>query len=113
MKQVATYDVIVAGGGLAGLSAAILLGRQGYRTLLIEKNFYPVQRVCGEYISEESRDFLLRLGCEFPEPDYPKIRSLQVSAPDGSYLLAPLTPGGFGVSRYGLDARLAGLARSA
>ncbi|GAO44987.1 NAD(P)/FAD-dependent oxidoreductase [Flavihumibacter petaseus] len=113
MKQVTTYDVIVAGGGLAGLSAAILLGRQGYQVMLIEKNFYPVQRVCGEYIGEESRDFLMHLGCEFPDPEFPKIRNLQVSAPDGSFLFAPLNPGGFGASRYGLDARLAGLARSA
>lgn len=32
------YDVIVAGGGTAGFTAAIAAGRQGARTLLIEKN---------------------------------------------------------------------------
>ncbi|MCE5259150.1 MAG: FAD-dependent oxidoreductase, partial [Chloroflexi bacterium] len=34
------YDVIVAGGGPAGIAAAIAAGRFGARTLLIEKNAY-------------------------------------------------------------------------
>ena len=34
------YDVIVAGGGTAGLAAAIAAGRNGVKTLLIEKNGY-------------------------------------------------------------------------
>ncbi|MHB9032007.1 MAG: FAD-dependent oxidoreductase [Anaerolineae bacterium] len=34
------YDVIVAGGGPAGIAAAVAAGRAGARTLLIEKNAY-------------------------------------------------------------------------
>lgn len=34
------YDVIVAGGGTAGMAAAIAAGRNGAKTLLIEKNGY-------------------------------------------------------------------------
>ena len=33
-----TYDAIMAGGGLAGLTAAAYLCRNGHRTLLLEKN---------------------------------------------------------------------------
>lgn len=34
----AEYDLIVAGGGVAGISAAIAAGREGVKTLLIERN---------------------------------------------------------------------------
>ncbi len=34
----AEYDVVVAGGGLGGIAAAIAAGRSGARTLLIERN---------------------------------------------------------------------------
>jgi phytoene dehydrogenase-like protein len=33
------YDVIVAGGGLGGLTAANILGRNGYKVLLVEQHF--------------------------------------------------------------------------
>ena len=34
-----TYDVVVCGGGIAGVSAALAAARQGKKTLLIEKQF--------------------------------------------------------------------------
>ena len=107
------YDVAVAGGGLAGLAGSILLARAGYKVVLLEKNHYPFHRVCGEYISEESRPFLTKLGVPFSEWDLPLIRNLVVTAPDGSALESRLDMGGFGLSRYLLDATLASIARTA
>lgn len=37
-KHVADYDIIVAGGGVAGVAAAVAAARQGKRVLLIEKS---------------------------------------------------------------------------
>ncbi len=36
---VGEYDVVVAGGGIAGIAAALAAVRQGAKTLLIEKQF--------------------------------------------------------------------------
>ena len=51
-------DVLIVGGGLAGLTSAILLQKNGYQVRLIEKKNYPFHRVCGEYISNEVLPFL-------------------------------------------------------
>lgn len=56
------YDIAITGGGLAGLSLAILQAKAGNSVVLFEKNSYPFHRVCGEYISLESWDFLESLG---------------------------------------------------
>lgn len=106
------YDVAIVGGGLAGLAASIELARQGFRVVLLEKKRYPFHRVCGEYISEDSRPFLERLGVPVSRLELPSIRKLQVSAPDGELLQTSLDSGGFGISRYMLDNLLAIQARA-
>ena len=106
------YDAAVLGGGLAGLVHAILLAQAGFRVVLIEKEAYPFHRVCGEYISMESWDFLESLGIPLSGMDLPRINRLQISDPDGRTLDSPLPLGGFGISRYKLDDMLAEIARS-
>jgi len=48
-----TYDVIIAGGGPAGSSAAIHLALRGARVLLAEQKKFPRPKLCGEFISPE------------------------------------------------------------
>lgn len=107
------YDVAIVGGGLAGLAASIELAREGFRVILLEKKHYPFHRVCGEYISEDSRPFLERLGIPVSQLGLPDIRTLVVSAPGGEKLQTSLDSGGFGISRYMLDNLLANQARAA
>ncbi len=108
------YDVVIIGGGLAGLVNAIQLGRAGLAVLLIEKKQYPFHRVCGEYISNETLPFLHGLGIDPHKLGASRITRLQVTAPDGRATLdMPLDLGGFGLSRYRFDHHLFNLATAA
>lgn len=100
------YDVAIIGGGLAGLSLSILLSQKGSRIILFEKEKYPFHKVCGEYISMESWNFIKGLGLKLDELQLPLIKKLVVSAPNGNCLTSNLDMGGFGISRYLLDNQL-------
>jgi len=110
MQNEKMYDVAIVGGGLAGLALSILLAKENYKVVLIEKEKYPFHKVCGEYVSMESWNFLERLGLPLSEMDLPLVNTLQVSAPDGSVFKTSLPLGGFGISRALLDSRLAAIA---
>ena len=56
------FDVIIAGGGPAGASAAIHLARGGVRVLLIEQKKFPRAKLCGEFISPECQTHFEKLG---------------------------------------------------
>lgn len=47
------FDVIIAGAGPAGSSAAIHLARNGLNVLLVEQKKFPRAKLCGEFISPE------------------------------------------------------------
>ncbi len=57
-----SYDVIVAGAGPAGSSAAIDLAAGGLRVLLVEQKKFPRDKLCGEFISPECLNHFARLG---------------------------------------------------
>ena len=46
-----TYDTIIVGGGIAGLTSAAYLSREGQKILLIEKN-----KECGGLVNSFTRD---------------------------------------------------------
>ncbi|HEY6954124.1 MAG TPA: NAD(P)/FAD-dependent oxidoreductase [Flavisolibacter sp.] len=105
------YDVAVIGGGLAGLACSILLAKEGHSVVLLEKERYPFHKVCGEYVSLESWDFLKRLGLPLDELNLPLIDTLVLTAPSGKIFTTKLPLGGFGISRFELDSRLAIIAK--
>ncbi len=98
-----TYDVIIIGGGLAGLCNAIHLKSAGQKVLLIEKNTYPKHKVCGEYISNEVLPYLKQLGIDPFDAGAVAIHRFELSTTSGKLLKADLPLGGFGISRYALD----------
>jgi flavin-dependent dehydrogenase len=96
-------DVIVIGGGLAGLFNAILLNRAGLKVTVIEKKTYPMHRVCGEYISNEVIPFLSALDIDLNQLNVARINRLEVTAASGTKLSQKLDLGGFGLSRFTFD----------
>ena len=113
MQDDRTYDLAIVGGGLAGLALSIQTARSGYKVILFEKEQYPFHRVCGEYISLESWDFLKGLGVDMDSLNVSHINRLCVSAVNGRSFEQKLPLGGFGISRYKLDHVLAQIAKGA
>jgi menaquinone-9 beta-reductase len=104
------YEIIIIGGGLAGLVSSIQLAKAGRNVLVIEKKIYPFHKVCGEYISNETRPFLASLGVNFEDLGVKEITRFQFTSPSGRVLETDLDLGGFGISRYKLDEYLFHLA---
>ncbi len=96
-------DVIIVGGGLAGLTGALHLLRAGLRVIVIEKYPYPRHKVCGEYISNEVLPYLQWLGADPAVLQPSRINRVKISAVSGKSVETVLPLGGFGISRYALD----------
>ena len=102
-KKTSQIDVIIVGGGLAGLSSAIHLSKANLNVLLIEKNSYPKHKVCGEYISNEVLPYLKFLDIDVFKLGAKKIDKFQLSTTKSKLISSNLPLGGFGISRYCLD----------
>jgi flavin-dependent dehydrogenase len=95
--------VVVIGGGLSGLTSAILLARNNFHVTLVEKKSYPFHRVCGEYVSNEVIPFLHSIGI-VPESLNPsRIEEFQLTSVTGRSCSMKLDLGGFGISRFRFD----------
>jgi len=103
LKITTTFDVIIVGGGLAGLTSAIHLSTRKKRVLLIEKNEYPKHKVCGEYISNEVLPYLNSLGINPINEGAKQITKVHISTTKSNLIKGELPLGGFGMSRYFLD----------
>ena len=103
MAKCKHVEVLIIGGGLAGLTAGIHLSQQGFDVLLIEKYAYPHHKVCGEYVSNEVLPYLKRLGVDPIKNGAKNISSFEISNIKGELLSTKLPLGGFGISRYHLD----------
>ncbi|MFT5752524.1 MAG: flavin-dependent dehydrogenase [Flavobacteriales bacterium] len=106
------YQIIIVGGGLAGLTAAIHLGIAGISVLLIEKYAYPKHKVCGEYVSNEVLEYLRQLGVDPIAFGAKEISKFQFTGVSGAGLAIDLEMGGFGISRFAFDAILLERAKS-
>jgi len=105
-------DVVIIGGGLAGLTSAIHLSREGLEVTVVEKKSYPFHKVCGEYISNEVQAYLESLGVDLPSLSPKQLNRFVISSPTGRTIETQLPLGGFSVRRYTLDNYLYEVART-
>lgn len=103
MRQNKTWDIIIVGGGLSGLTAALDLSRFNIQVCLIEKNKYPNHKVCGEYVSNEVLPYLKSLNIDPFSIGAKRINKFQITDIKGSQLNSDLPLGGFGISRFAFD----------
>lgn len=96
-------DILIIGGGLAGLACGIHLSGMGRNVTIIEKALFPRHKVCGEYISNEILPYLGWLGVDVEELKPARISRFEFSSASGDKITATLPLGGFGISRYALD----------
>ncbi len=95
--------IVIVGAGLAGLTAAIHLAKARFKVTLIEKESYPIHKVCGEYISNEVLPYLQSLDLDVSAIGAVDISKLKISTQKGKMIACDLPLGGFGISRYTLD----------
>jgi len=112
-EETRAYDLIVVGAGPAGSACAITAVRSGARVLLLDKDNFPRHKVCGEFVSSESRhivDSLLGDENHFAAP--PTITSSRIFL-DSRQITIPVEPPASSIPRYDLDAALLVAAKTA
>lgn len=106
-------DVIVVGGGPVGSVLAMLLGRSGIRTSILEKAQFPRDKPCGEGLMPGGVAILEQVGVDLAREDFPRLdgityRTLEGGAMFGAFRSAGGLPDhGFGVRRLRFDVLLA------
>lgn len=105
-------EVAIIGGGLAGSTLAAALAEGGHEVVLLEKDRFPRNKVCGEFLSPEVVDCLVRLGAldEFLALKPSRIRRSRLTLPGGQAVELDLPGAGYGLSRRRLDRFLFALA---
>ena len=72
-----SVDVLVVGGGPAGLATAIAGRRQGLSVLVADGALAPVDKACGEGLMPDGVEALRHLGVTIPESDARPFRGIR------------------------------------
>ena len=105
-----SFDVAIIGAGPAGSSAAISLARQGYSVALLDKEQFPREKLCGDFINPINWPILRTLGVEreILAHAHQRVTGFRITSVAGDEAECPLPltsgePYGLGMPRRTLD----------
>jgi flavin-dependent dehydrogenase len=110
--EAAQYDLIIVGAGPAGSACAITAARAGAKVLLLEKDHFPRQKVCGEFVSPESLGLLYGFLKNGKFQSCPQVMSSRIFL-DNKILALPVSPAAQSIPRFDLDPALFAAAQNA
>jgi flavin-dependent dehydrogenase len=108
-------DLIVVGGGPAGLATAAACARRGLDVLVLERRALPADKACGEGLMPAGVAALDALGAlaRVPAGERAPFAAVRWIDEDGTVAEARLPSPGLGIRRTALSAALAAAARAA
>ena len=79
-----TFDVIIVGAGPAGAAAGLYAARNGLKALMVDKENFPRDKICGDALSGKSVAVLRELDLLEKTQNLPgaHIQSIVFSSPD-------------------------------
>jgi flavin-dependent dehydrogenase len=95
-----SFDVAVIGAGPAGSTLAALLAARGVKVALIDRETFPRDKLCGEFLSYDALPIVELLGVDLG--DTPRVEHCRVVSRHGAYEF-DLPHAARGVSRMTLD----------
>jgi flavin-dependent dehydrogenase len=108
-------DLLVVGGGPAGAAVATLAAQKGASVILLEKDKFPRDKVCGEFLSAEGCGVLHRLNMlqTIKSLGAKTMTSCLLADAKGKHVASPLPQAALGISRATLDTLLLAKAHAA
>lgn len=112
-------DVLIVGGGPAGLAAALALRQQGAGVTVLDAQRPPIDKACGEGLMPNARRALAQLGVPLDAGEGSLLRGLRFAhhqhhaLTDVASAAFPSTESGIGLRRQSLHAHLVHAAREA
>jgi menaquinone-9 beta-reductase len=108
------FDAAIIGAGPAGAAAAISLAGKGYRVALIDKEKFPRDKLCGDFINPVNWPILRELGVDnhVLSSKHDKVTAFRITACSGEHAQARLPAQnrgpefGLGLSRTRFDLAL-------
>lgn len=101
-------DVVIAGAGPAGATAALVLARAGVKVLLLDRARFPRSKLCGDTLNPGTLGLLRRLGLASATSGALPLEGMRLTGPGGVSVEARYPGGlhGVALTRCELDHRM-------